>query len=234
MIDLAAPGPYAAIAAGAAAAVAIRHVVWLTRVESWSMAPTLRPGSLLLTRRLRPSEGVRRGDVVVLRSAELGRRVVKRVIGLPGETVVVDSRGVCVDGVPLGEPYVLVNGGAGGSFAVPDGAYLVLGDNRARSSDSRSWRQPFVARSTIEGRWIRRSRDAVASAPPLKTPGRRQTGAAHETSRGEHRDQPAARGMLWTPDHPTQSVALAVTIGRRPTRVPPSCCVGHLLSGRST
>lgn len=158
MVDLAAPGLYAAIAAGAAAAVAIRRLVWLTRVESWSMAPTLRPGSLLLTRRLRRSDGVRRGDVVVLRSAELGRRVVKRVVGLPGESVAVDHRGVSVDGIPLVEPYVLVNGGAGGSFEVPDGAYLLLGDNRAGSSDSRSWRQPFVARSAIEGRWIRRSR----------------------------------------------------------------------------
>lgn len=162
MIDLAAPGLFAAIAAGLAAAVAIRHLVWLTRVESWSMAPTIRPGSLMLTRRLRRSEGVRRGDVVVLRSAELGRRVVKRVVGLPGETVVVDSRGVSVDGVRLAESYVLVHGGAEGSFSVPDGAYLAFGDNRARSSDSRSWRQPFAARSAIEGRWIRVSRGALA------------------------------------------------------------------------
>jgi signal peptidase I len=157
MIDLAAPGLFVAIAAALAAAVAIRHVVWLTWVESWSMAPTLRPGSLLLTRRLRRSEAVRRGDVVVVRSAELGRSVVKRVVGMPGETVVVDSRGVSVDGARLAEPYVSGHGGAGGSFPVPDGAFLVLGDNRARSSDSRSWRQPFVARSTIEGRLVRRA-----------------------------------------------------------------------------
>ena len=162
MIDVAGPGLFAALAAGVAAAVAIRHLVWLTRVESWSMTPTLRPGSLLLTRRLRRSDGVRRGDVVVLRSVELGRRIVKRVVGLPGETVVVDSRGVSVDGVRLAEPYVLANGGAGGSFSVPGGAYLVLGDNRARSSDSRSWRQPFVARAAIEGRLI-----PAATAPQM-------------------------------------------------------------------
>ena len=155
MIDVAGPGLVIALAAGMAAAVAIRHVVWLTRVESWSMTPTLRPGSLLLTRRLRRSEGVQRGDFVVLHSVELGQRIVKRVIGLPGETVVVDSRGVSVDGVRLAEPYVLGHGGARGSFSVPEGAYLVLGDNRVRSSDSRSWRQPFVARAAIEGRLIR-------------------------------------------------------------------------------
>ncbi len=162
MIDLSGPGLFAAILAGMTAAVAMRRVAWLTRVESWSMAPALRPGSLLLTRRLRQSDVVRRGDVVVLRSAELGRRVVKRVVGLPGETVVVDDRGVSVDGVRLAEPYVLTHGGPGGSFSVPDGAYLVLGDNRARSSDSRSWRQPFVARSTIDGRRVRFSRDDLA------------------------------------------------------------------------
>ena len=86
----------------------------------------------------------------------------KRVVGLPGETVVVDSRGVTVDGVRLAEPYVLVNGGAGGTFSVPEGVYLVLGDNRTRSSDSRYWRQPFVARATIEGRVIRFSQDTLA------------------------------------------------------------------------
>ncbi len=167
MIDPADPRVYAAIAAGVAAAVAIRHLVWLTRVESWSMAPTLRPGSLLLTRRLRRSDGIRRGDVVVIRSAELGRRIVKRVVGLPGESVVVDSRGVSVDGIRLVEPYGLVHGGPGGSFSVPDGAYLVLGDNRARSGDSRSWLQPFVAGSTIEGRWVHTPHDARAhSARP--------------------------------------------------------------------
>lgn len=167
MRDLLDPGLIAALALGVAVAVPIRRLVWLTRVESWSMTPALRPGSLLLTRRLRRSEGVRRGDVVVLRSAELGRRVVKRVIGLPGETIIVDGRGVRVDGVPLAEPYVLGNGGAAGSFPVPDGAYLVLGDNRARSRDSRSWRQPFVARTAIEGRVIpARAKPLAARALP--------------------------------------------------------------------
>lgn len=161
MSDPGVGGLFAGIIVGVAAAIALRQVVWLTRVESWSMAPSLRPGSLLLTRRLPGSDGIHRGDVVVLRSAELGRRVVKRVVGLPGESVVVDAHGVSVDGVPLVEPYVLVSGGRRGSFEVPAGAYLVLGDDRMRSSDSRSWRQPFVDRSAIEGRclqWPQRTR----------------------------------------------------------------------------
>lgn len=61
----------------------------------------------------------------MLRSAALGRRVVKRAVGLPGETVVVDERGFSVDGVRLAEPYVLDHGGVGGSFPVPDATVLV-------------------------------------------------------------------------------------------------------------
>lgn len=168
-----------------AVALAVRRFVWVTRVASWSMTPTLQPADLLLTRRLRRSEHLDRGDIVVLRSAELGRRVVKRVAGLPGESVVVDSRGVSVDGVRLAEPYVLVNGGPGGSFSVPDGAYLVLGDNRARSSDSRSWRQPFVARSAIEGRLIRFSLDALGG--PARISWLRDSGRRANPPRGHGR-----------------------------------------------
>ncbi len=139
-----------------ALAAAARRTVWLTRVASWSMAPTLRPADLLLTRRLRRSEGPRRGDIVVIRSAELGRRVVKRVIGLPGETVEVGAGGVSVDGQPLDEPYARATGGAAGTFRVPVGSYFVLGDNRSASLDSRRWKQPFVSRGAIEGRLVLR------------------------------------------------------------------------------
>jgi len=65
--------------------------------------------------------------------------------------------GLSVDGVRLAEPYVSAHGGADGPFSVPDGAYLVLCDDRAGSSDSRSWRQPFATCSEMEGRCIRRT-----------------------------------------------------------------------------
>ena len=59
-----------------------------------------------------------------------------------------------IDEIPNMGDAVVADGGPEGSFTVPDGAYLVLGDDRARSSDSRSWQKPFVAHAAIEGRWI--------------------------------------------------------------------------------
>jgi len=134
------------------AAIAVRRHWWVTTVRSWSMYPTLRPGDLLPTRAVRGTRQVGRGDIVIVDSAELGRRVVKRVIGLPGETVGVGPEGVTIDGAPLPEPYLVAHGGPAARFQVPEGAYVVLGDHRRGSSDSRTWRRPYVAATAIRGR----------------------------------------------------------------------------------
>ncbi len=145
---------------------------WLTRVRAHSMAPTLRDGALVLTRRLGRRTPVRRGDLVVVDSRELGQHVIKRVIGLPGETVAIERGHVHVDGRALAEPYASRSMFTD-RYRVPPGHYLLLGDNRDASSDSRSWRQPFIARDAIvgrvlQGRWPlpRRRPQAVAQWQP--------------------------------------------------------------------
>jgi signal peptidase I len=80
----------AAVAVAMTSAMALAWAVhrWLgfvTVVESVSMAPTLAPGPRLLARRRRATRPHRRGDVVVVDSVEVGRPVIKRVVGLPGE-----------------------------------------------------------------------------------------------------------------------------------------------------
>lgn len=150
------PGLLAAAAALPAAVVAgfavRRWLVFVTVVHSVSMAPALGPGQRVLTRGLRTPGRIRRGDIVVVSSLELGRTVVKRVLGLPGEQVVIEPAGsIRVNGSPVPEPYVAYPGGPGGTFQVPPGHVLLLGDNRACSTDSRHWKQPYLPVAAVRG-----------------------------------------------------------------------------------
>lgn len=128
-----------------------RFVVFTTIVRSGSMRPPLRPRDLLVTARVHRTTPVRRGDLVVFASRERGAILVKRVVGLPGELVEIDGGRVRVDGAPLVEPYARSSGGYRGAFAVPDDAYLVLGDAREASDDARSWDAPYVRRGDLRG-----------------------------------------------------------------------------------
>lgn len=116
--------------------VALRRVrPFPVAVEGPSMAPTLRADEYVVA--VRPRR-LRRGDIVVVRPPEHGFEMVKRVVGLPGEKVEVSDGLVRVDGRPLAEPYGH-GSGAAGAWSLGDGEYVVLGDDRSLSTDSRSF-----------------------------------------------------------------------------------------------
>jgi signal peptidase I len=95
----------------------------------------------------------RRQDVIVFRSPhDPGTDLVKRIIGMPGDTVEIRRGVVFINGHPLKEPYLTVppdGNESRGPYQVPPENYFVMGDNRANSFDSRYW--GFVPRRNLIG-----------------------------------------------------------------------------------
>ena len=121
--------------------------------------------TVTLDRALLPVRDIRRGDIVVFKYPEEPERdFIKRVIGLPGDTVELRAKKVHVNGQPLDEPYVHFLTPASdvsevtsmdvreryGPVTVPADQYFVMGDNRDNSQDSRYW--GFLPRSYVKGK----------------------------------------------------------------------------------
>jgi signal peptidase I len=128
------------------------------------------PTASAVERALLPVRPIKRGDVIVFKyPEEPSRDFIKRVIGLPGETLELRDKKVSVNGQPLDEPYVhfLEPPGTSSEFrevtstdvrerygpvTVPPNQYFVMGDNRDNSQDSRYW--GFLPRDYIKGKAV--------------------------------------------------------------------------------
>jgi signal peptidase I len=135
-------------------------------VNKFIVGPTLSS----LERTLLPIATIKRGDVLVFKYPEdPGRDFIKRVIGLPGETLELRDKKVSINGKPLDEPYVHFLEPPGlsspfrevtsydvreryGPVTVPADHYFVMGDNRDNSQDSRYW--GFLPRDYIKGKAV--------------------------------------------------------------------------------
>ena len=124
------------------------------RVYNISMEPTLNQGYLLVVNKLAYKIGEpKHGDIIVFHyEGNKDQDYIKRVIGLPGDTVKVSNGTVEVNGTQLLEPYLSAPPAYEGTWTVPEGSLFVLGDNRNSSSDSHDW--GFVNQDWVVGKAI--------------------------------------------------------------------------------
>lgn len=136
--------------------VVLKVILQIAWVPSGSMENTLPTKSILLSWQLPYvfSDPIpERGEIVTFRSDELDKLLVKRVIGLPGDTVSFRDGYVYINGQKLDEPYLPQQGitvpGRQSEYKVPEGCLFFMGDNRTGSYDARSWNEPFVPVSKV-------------------------------------------------------------------------------------
>ncbi|HEX6508535.1 MAG TPA: signal peptidase I [Chloroflexota bacterium] len=130
------------------------------KVEGESMTPNLQNGEYILVNKVDYMlHAPHRGDIIVFRAVPAGqpdKDFIKRVIGLPGETVAVHNDAVFINNHKLTEPYIDAAHRPTYTFGpavVPKNDYFVLGDNRNDSQDSHLWR--WLPKQYIIGKaWI--------------------------------------------------------------------------------
>lgn len=146
-------------------AVGIFLIVYLLilrphKIKGQSMHPTFPDGEYLLTEKVSYYRGEpQRGDVIVFKPPISEDEFIKRIIGLPGETIRLSGGKYYINGQLLNEDYIKIDTNAGSflaenvDYTIPAGNYFVSGDNRPHSSDSRSWGP--ITKKVITGKaWV--------------------------------------------------------------------------------
>ena len=132
------------------------------------------PTSFEWERSLLPVRKIRRGDIVVFKHPPGPEQdFIKRVIGLPGETVALRNGTLLIDGIPVVEDYLDESERRGESFGpvlVEAESFFLMGDHRSRSADSREWGS--ARRELIRGRAFMILFSTAAAPAAGETPGR--------------------------------------------------------------
>lgn len=145
-------------------AIVILQFVRPTIVKETSMQDTLNENDyVMLSKRAYVNEDPQRGDIIVFQSGisdEDGNQklLIKRVIGLPGDTITIKDDQLYINGEKYDETYLKdgITTGDIENLEVPDNEYFVMGDNRVVSIDSRYSEVGFVDRDTIIGKAVLR------------------------------------------------------------------------------
>ncbi len=148
-----------------AATLIKNYVILVAEVPSRSMMPTIEKDSKLIGNKLAYLfTDPKRGDVIIFDYPDNEDELfIKRVIGIPGDTVAIADGDVYVNGAVITEEYLLDDNGeypSGeptgnyGPYVVPEGCYFVLGDNRNNSKDSRFWTNTFVSIDEVRAKAV--------------------------------------------------------------------------------
>ncbi len=148
------------IAAFVFAFIITTFIIVNAKVPSGSMKNTINEGDRLIANRLSYIfSDPERFDIVVFKYPDdESIYYIKRIIGLPGETVEIKDGKVYIDGSeePLDDSFILepMIPEEDAVFEVPEGCYFMLGDNRNNSADSRRWNNKYVEKSKILGKAV--------------------------------------------------------------------------------
>ena len=131
--------------------VIFNKVLMLNLIPSGSMEQTIMTGDIVIATRYDVDEIERFDIVVFIPPDNRDTYYIKRVIGLPGETVLVYDGDVYIDGLKIDNSFIPEPMGRSGDgeYVVPEGCYFMMGDNRNHSLDARYWTNKFVPKEDI-------------------------------------------------------------------------------------
>ena len=132
----------------------VNQFFFILSVPSSSMEPTMNPNEKFLTTKIMGEE--LDYGIYGFYSDELDMRLVKRLVGKPGDVIEFDKGKLIRNGEEVVEDYVLYDSYFSGTYTVPENKYLFIGDNRSNSIDARFWKDPYIEKDKIIGKVLLR------------------------------------------------------------------------------